>query len=186
MVIRFGLFGLLLLVGITTLAISQEMQLQDLTGADRLPGFLVGKSEQVRRGAELYDANCKVCHGATAQGFEEAKLAFPQEHRKCTRCHRRGNPTLIDWNYIQDHDMFDLGDPPALRGAETLSGFGTAEALYQYVRATMPRYEPGRLEDAEYLDITAFMLELNGMLPGNFTLSMENSAGMSLQRVGDE
>jgi mono/diheme cytochrome c family protein len=162
------------------------MQLQNLAGADQLPEFLADKSVQVQIGAELYNANCKVCHGATALGLEEAKLAFPQEHRRCTRCHRPGNPTLIDWNNIQDHDMFDLGNPPHLRGAEALSSFGTAEALYQYLRATMPRYEPSRLEDAEYLDITAFLLELNGLLPNDFTLSMENSSALSLQQVGDE
>src|SRR5690606_18357820 len=39
-------------------------------------------------GAEAYALRCAVCHGSTGGGIEEARLAFPPDERRCTRCHR--------------------------------------------------------------------------------------------------
>lgn len=156
---RFTLLvSVLVLASALTLVAASE-------GSSALPPALSpvpGSSEQVKRGAELYDWNCAVCHGDTALGFAEAREAFPEDHRRCQRCHKPNNPARMSLEAMSPHNAFSVGDPPALRGEGTLQAFPHALALYSYIRATMPRYEPGRLNDSEYWDITAFLLELSG------------------------
>jgi hypothetical protein len=127
---------------------------------DALRAWLVtGAPEDVLRGAETYDLNCAVCHGDTGLGYLEAPLAFPADHRTCTRCHRPGNPRQMSFETMMErqHDLFDLGRAPAVRGAGALGAFASDAALFAYTRATMPRYQPGRLDDGEYADLVAFM-----------------------------
>ena len=155
----FALFGLLLL-GLIVL-VSAQGRTAD-AGALALPETT---NEQVLRGAELYDWNCAVCHGDTALGYAEAKLAFPEDHRHCTYCHKTNNPKIMATMPITPKNSFAIGDPPALRGDGTLQTFPNAAALHAYIRATMPRYEPGRLSDDEYWAITAFLLSLHGTAP---------------------
>lgn len=127
---------------------------------------------QLERGAALFAANCAVCHGATGAGYDEARQAFPPDHRRCTRCHRPSNRAVMSLEEItDDHDLFSLGEPPALRGDGALAAFASAEALAAYIGATMPRYEPGRLTADEYLDLTAWLLQLNGRLPAGVPLT---------------
>ncbi|MDF1522358.1 MAG: cytochrome c, partial [Trueperaceae bacterium] len=132
---------------------------------DALRAYLVQDADdEVRVGAELYDRNCSVCHGDTALGFAEAKLAFPADHRTCTRCHRPGNPTQMSFEemMLRQHDLFDVGAPPALRGPAALERFGDPVALWAYTGATMPRYQPGRLAPTEVRAITVFLWHANG------------------------
>lgn len=132
-------------------------------------------------GAELYAWNCAVCHGATGAGIEEARLAFPEEHRRCTHCHRPNNRVVqpLDTPFI-DNDMFSIGEPPALHPTTdrpvTLASSADPSALFAYVKATMPRYDPGRLTDDEYWALTAFLLEMNGRA-GEVTGSTDGSGG---------
>jgi len=120
--------------------------------------------DEVRVGAELYDRNCSVCHGDTGLGYAEAKLAFPTDHRTCTRCHRPGNPTQMSFEemMLRQHDLFDLGAPPVLRGPGALQAFSDPVALWAYTAATMPRYQPGRLEATEVRAIVGFLWHANG------------------------
>lgn len=120
--------------------------------------------DEVRVGAALYDQHCSVCHGDTGLGFAEAQLAFPADHRTCTRCHRPGNPIRMSFDemMLRQHDLFDLGVPPALRGPDALKAFSDPIALWAYTDATMPRYQPGRLEATEVRAIVAFLLHANG------------------------
>lgn len=129
--------------------------------------------------AALYALNCSVCHGPTGGGLEEARLVFPPEERHCTRCHKPNNPVVqpLSRPFI-DNDMFPVGQPPALVAAPAATGAGdgsvgataapamaavaTPAALHAYLKATMPRYEPGRHSDAEYWLFVAHLLELNG------------------------
>jgi hypothetical protein len=137
-------------------------------------------SAQVRQGAELYDFNCSVCHGDTALGFEEAKLAFPEDHRRCERCHRPKNPPQMSLNQMEHNFAFSVGTPPALAGETTLQNFPHGLALYHYLQATMPRPFPGALTDGEYLAITAFLLEANGVSLGDADLDLRNAASFLL------
>lgn len=124
-------------------------------------------------GQEVYALNCAVCHGATGGGLSEAKLAFPADHRNCTRCHRPNNRVVQPLTQpFEDNNMFSIGDPPALHGlhalteaalpAATLAAAADPLAVLAYVSATMPRYDPGRLTSGEYVAVTAHLLALNG------------------------
>jgi mono/diheme cytochrome c family protein len=127
---------------------------------DELREWLVaGAPPAVVRGAVAYDENCAVCHGDTGLGYEEARFSFPADHRNCTRCHRPGNEREMSFETMmqRQHNLFDVGDPPALRGPGALSAFAVDEVLFAYTRATMPRYQPGRLDDEDYADLVAFM-----------------------------
>ena len=60
-----------------------------------------------------------------------------------------------------------VGEPPPLRGPGALVGFGSSQALFGYIRATMPRPFPGTLPDDELWAIVAFLLEANGIDTGS-------------------
>lgn len=122
-------------------------------------------SEQLEHGAVNYDIHCGSCHGDTGLGFEEAKLAFPEDHRTCHYCHRRNNPPQMAMEAMTNRNAFDIGEAPALRGESTLTGFGNAQALTYYVQATMPRPFPRKLADETYVAITLHMLHLRDELP---------------------
>jgi len=128
-----------------------------------LPPATNGEDELVARGAELYAFNCAVCHGREGGGLSEAKLAFPEDHRACTRCHRPNNRVVqpLTQPFI-DNDMFSIGDPPPLHGPSGLAAQAAPVALMAYVSATMPRYDPGRLSADEYRAVTAHLLVING------------------------
>ena len=131
------------------------------TEGDDLRAWMVQDApDVVRAGAKAYAANCAVCHGDTGLGYEEAKLSFPEDHRSCTRCHRPGNVREMTFAKMMErqHDLFDVGHPPPLRGEGTMLAFaGNDAALFGYLRATMPRYQPGRLSDEEYHALVAFL-----------------------------
>lgn len=138
---------------------------------------------------ELYAWNCAVCHGATGGGLEEAKLAFPEDHRDCTRCHRPSNRVVQPLDQpFNDHDMFSLGTPPALHAelptaaasgatGAPLASVAPPAALHAYIAQTMPRYDPGRLSDDDYWALTAFLLELNGRHDAAEEIAATRSAG---------
>ena len=71
----------------------------------------------------------------------------------------------------------DTGAPP-LRGAPFMTSMeqkGVA-AVFDYVKATMPADDPSSLEDAEYLDILAYLIQANGFPAGARELTHRRSA----------
>lgn len=120
--------------------------------------------ELTEEGAAVFAAHCSVCHGATGLGLVEAKEAFPADHRRCQRCHKPGNPPTMTLAQVElrQHNLFDVGTPPPLRGEGALASHAAPEALRAYVEASMPRYRPGTLSSDEYDAVTDFLLQLNG------------------------
>ncbi len=140
-----------------------------------------GLAAQLERGREVYAFSCTTCHGATGAGFAEARAAFPADHYDCIRCHGPRNPPQMTPQQIElSQSVFSLGVAPPLADADALARFGTAAALYAYVRATMPRWDPGRLADDAYLDVTAFVLHLAGIHPSDAPLRFETLATVPL------
>jgi hypothetical protein len=135
---------------------------------------------QVLQGADLYYENCAVCHGDTAQGLEEARLVFPEDHQKCEHCHKRGNPPQMSLEHMNYRNAFSIGNAPALKDAEALKKWGSALGLNAYISAAMPRPFPGSLEKENYWAITSFLLEINGLLPKDMVLTADNAALISL------
>ncbi len=122
-------------------------------------------ARQLARGEAVYAFNCTTCHGATGRGFAEARAAFPEDHYDCFRCHGRRNPPQMTPQEIAVRQTaFSLGEAPPLDDPQAFVRFGTAAGLYAYVRATMPRWDPGRLDDEAYLDVVAYVLHLAGIL----------------------
>jgi len=136
---------------------------------------------QLDRGAEIYAFSCTTCHGATGAGFAEARAAFPADHYDCIRCHGPRNPPQMTPEQIElSRTVFSLGVAPPLADADALARFGNAAALFAYVRATMPRWDPGRLDDDAYLDVTAFVLHLAGIRPSDAPLRFETLSTVPL------
>ena len=138
-------------------AAEAEASVHDRTDASRLRV----SEAQLERGRETYDFHCTTCHGATGAGFAEARAAFPADHYDCWRCHGPGNPAVMTPRQIEaTQTVFSLGNAPALDGASAIDRFGSADRLFAHVRATMPRWSPGRLDDDTYLDLVVYVLSL--------------------------
>lgn len=130
------------------------------------------------RGRDVYMFHCAACHGAAGAGFEEARTAFPQNHRNCLRCHRANNPARMSLEEIDRlGSAFSIGTPPALNGAGLPARFGGPTGLLAYVRATMPRWAPGSLDEADLRDATAYVLALAGALPDDTDLTLDRLFG---------
>ena len=52
----------------------------------------------------------------------------------------------------------------------------TAFDLFDRIRSTMPESSPGSLERASYLDVTAYMLQLNGLVAGTTPLPEDEAS----------
>jgi mono/diheme cytochrome c family protein len=88
--------------------------------------------------------------------------------RRCAQCHGANGEGKMG---------------PRLIGAEhTLSGYGTADLLYDYTRRVMPADRPGRMLEVEYWAVLAYLLEANGLLPAGTTLDRDNAAQVPLDR----
>ena len=60
------------------------------------------------------------------------------------------------------------GDAFALAGSQFLAGWGnrTTRDLYNLIQSSMPKNEPGSLDDQSTANLTAFILHENGAKPG--------------------
>lgn len=138
---------------------------------------------QVLEGADLYYKHCAVCHGDTLGGLVEARTAFPLDKQNCERCHRRNNPKVMDMSQMTWRNAFSIGDAPALgrhHHADALQTLSNGAALYHYISATMPRPFPNNLEPAQYLAISAFLLEVNGANIAEERLELANLNAFTL------
>lgn len=52
----------------------------------------------------------------------------------------------------------------------------TVRSLYDYLRGTMPDDDPGTLTEQQYLDVTAYLLKVNGMPAGDAPLVADTAA----------
>ncbi len=73
-------------------------------------------------------------------------------------------------------DMTGIGPIAPLRGEAFLSSFGSRSVgeLTEAIRTAMPPTAPGSLSQETYLNLTAFILAMNGGRPGITMLSLEN------------
>ena len=125
---------------------------------------------QIVRGEQIFALRCAACHGDTGGGLAEARLAFPEDHRRCESCHKPRNPSLKaemlgSFETVRGRvpvgNAFSIGVAPPLRGEGALKAFDDAAALQGFIRAAMPRHAPGSLNDEQSRALSAFLLELN-------------------------
>ena len=78
----------------------------------------------------------------------------------------------------------DTGAPP-LRGVPFLTSMeqkGVA-AVFDYIKATMPADDPATLEDDEYLDILAYLIQANGLPAGARELTAADLPRVRVRRA---
>lgn len=129
---------------------------------------------QAEVGAEIYRLVCQDCHGDRRQGLTAAWIAtWPEEQQNCwtSKCHAANHPP----------DGFDLPRAiPAIGGPGALSRFATAYDLYDYIRTNMPWHNPGSLTEAQYWQLSAFLLREQGITATTFPLDEESARSLLL------
>jgi hypothetical protein len=94
---------------------------------------------------------------------DQAKAGQKVYFAECVRCHTAdrfiGEKFTSIWNSRRVYDLYDI------------------------VSSTMPQDIPGSLTQQQYLDVVAFMLQINGAKPGKEKLSSDVDA-MKKMRIG--
>jgi mono/diheme cytochrome c family protein len=91
--------------------------------------------------------------------------------RECARCH---GP--IDGEGITAPALFGV-EP-----AKKLASFQTSQALYTFIRFSMPQDRPGSLPEEDYWAVLAFVLARHGFIAEDFTIGPETVESLRLQR----
>jgi alcohol dehydrogenase (cytochrome c) len=114
-------------------------------------------------------AQAKVVGGYTSAQASHGATVYTQY---CVQCHG---------GHLQGESA------PALSGQTLHSAYGggTAAQLYDFISRQMPQNAPGTLSQAQYLDVTAYILSRNGFPAGNAPLSVNSlsQVRMSAQRM---
>lgn len=124
-------------------------------------------------GAALYYDRCMACHGDQGQGLTvQWRAQWDVEHQDCSRstCHGARHPP--------EGFTFPKNFAPALVGANALTRFANAQALYDFIRARMPYQAPGSLTTKEYWQLVAFLLQRRGVHVGQ--IDEQNAASIAL------
>ena len=102
-------------------------------------------SGTARDGAQVYEVRCKECHGDQGAGGDHAALV--------------GNPE-------------QLKQTPALKTVGSYWPYATT--LFDYTRRAMPFEEPGTLSADQVYAVTAYILQLNGLVAEDDVLDRES------------
>jgi len=115
---------------------------------------------QAKRGEAYFQSSCSLCHIA------EPKVAKPGEVL---------DPTLANVSIIESGGV-RLGPLHAkshLAGPIFMQSWTSVGALYNRIRHSMPGYSPDGLDPETYLDITAYVLRMNGFPAGASDLPLD-------------
>jgi hypothetical protein len=138
---------------------------------DRLaPPPTVDPPTQADLGAQVFYQVCMVCHGDRGQGLtDEWRNVLPPPDNNCwqSRCHAANHPPE---GFVFPHQV------PAVTGPGFLAGFGNAGGLHDFIQSKMPWQAPASLKPAEYWELTAFLMRLNGYTLGTRLLDAESAA----------
>ncbi len=63
-----------------------------------------------------------------------------------------------------------------------VSQYGNAKQLVDFTSQLMPQNAPGSLSQEQYYDVTAFILNKDGLLPAGETLTPDNAAAIKLTK----
>ena len=113
----------------------------------------------VNQGQDIWDAKCASCHGA----FGESNEVFAP---------LVGGTTAED---IKTGRVARLNDR-SFPGRTTLMKVSTVSTLWDYIHRAMPWNAPKSLKPDEVYAVTAYLLNLGGIVPDDFTLSDANIA----------
>jgi len=131
-------------------------------------------ASQLEIGAEVYRLVCKACHGDRGQGLtDDWRAQWAPEDQNCwqSKCHAANHPP----------DGFSMPVAPAVVGSVAMSRFYTAYDLYKFISTSMPWQAPGRLSEEQDWQVTAYILQMNGIDPGG-NLDPETASQIKLGR----
>ena len=144
--------------GIGRAATPAELRAWDIDVRPDFKGLPSG-SGTVEQGMQVWEAKCASCHGV----FGESNQTFSP---------LVGGTTAAD---ITSGRVARLTDP-SFPGRTTLMKLATVSTLWDYIRRAMPWTQPKSLTDDEVYAVTAYLLNLGGIVPDTFTLSDRNIA----------
>src|SRR4030081_3091161 len=117
-------------------------------------------SGSVSRGHEVFDQQCAACHGATGEGGVGDRLVG-------------GKGTLAT--------------PKPVRTVGSYWPY--APTLFDYIRRAMPQNAPQSLSNDDVYAVSAYILNLNGLLPADATLDAKTLSAIKMPNrsmfVGD-
>ena len=144
--------------GIGRPATAQEIAAWDIDVRPDFKGLPVGSGSAVQ-GQVIWEAQCASCHGV----FGEANDVFSP---------LVGGTTAAD---IKTGRVARLNDA-AYPGRTTLMKVATLSTLWDYIHRAMPWTAPKSLSPDEVFAVTAYLLNLGGVVPDAFVLSDRNMA----------
>ncbi len=144
--------------GIGRPATAKEVAAWDIDVRPDFKGLPAG-SGSVAKGQDVWEAKCASCHGV----FGESNEVFSP---------LVGGTTKED---VATGRVAKLRDP-SFPGRTTLMKVPTVSSLWDYINRSMPWNKPKSLSVEEVYAVTAFLLNLGGIVPDDFTLSNANIA----------
>lgn len=144
--------------GIGRAATPKEVAAWDIDVRPDFKGLPKG-SGTVAQGQDIWEGKCASCHGI----FGESNEVFSP---------LIGGTTADDIRTGRVKRLTDEGFP----GRTTMMKLSSLSTLWDYINRAMPWTQPKSLSADEVYAVTAFMLNLGGVLPDNFTLSDKNIA----------
>jgi mono/diheme cytochrome c family protein len=127
-------------------------------------------------GHDVFYIYCMPCHGDQGQGLtdEFRNRLYPPEDTNCWKSGCHGETPYANG--------FKLPKTvPALIGAGTLQRFATAQNMYDFMRHAMPFNKPGSLSEEQYLQVLAYLLESNQLIPTGSQLGSASLADIALR-----
>ena len=142
--------------GIGRNATPKEVAAWDIDVRPDFKGLPPG-SGTVSKGQDIWEAKCSHCHGI----FGESGEVFTP---------LVGGVTADD---IKKGRVANLMNP-AYPGRTTFMKVPTISTIWDYINRAMPWTAPKSLQTDEVYSVVAFLLNLNGIVPDDFTLSDKN------------
>ena len=142
--------------GVGRIATSKEIAAWDIDVRPDFKGLPAG-SGTVAKGQDVWETKCASCHGFFGESGEVFSPLV-------------GGTTPAD---IKSGHVANLVTP-GFPGRTTLMKVSTLSTLWDYINRAMPWTAPKSLTTEEVYSVTAFLLNLGGIVPDNFTLSDKN------------
>jgi cytochrome c551/c552 len=144
--------------GVGRVATAKEIAAWDIDVRPDFKGLPAG-SGSVAQGQDIWEAKCALCHGV----FGESNEVFSP---------LVGGTTADDVKTGRVARLLD----PSFPGRTTLMKVATVSTLWDYINRAMPWNAPKSLTPDEVYAVTAFLLNLGGVVPDDFNLSDKTMA----------
>ena len=145
-------------IGVGRPATAKEVKAWDIDVRPDFKGLPKG-SGTVAKGQDVWESKCASCHGV----FGESNEVFSP---------LVGGTTKDDIKTGQVARLNDTGYP----GRTTLMKVSSVSTLWDYINRAMPWTAPKSLSNEEVYAVTAYLLNMGGVIPDSFTLSDVNIA----------